>query len=152
MPEKFAHLLLTLCSHTYDELQSLFGTTSGVRQGCFLFDFVMDKVMEDALGPHDVDVELASDSCADNLECLLESTGHALAGFPRVSAPFGVFCIFPRYKVLLHDWTSVAPSSIFDGEDLTTVDRSTCLGNRVTKDDSTIVKVNTRTFKARMTR
>ena len=59
MPQKFVNLLRSLYSHTsgrvrvYGELSGRFETTSGVRQGCpmspFLFNFVMDKIMEYAL-------------------------------------------------------------------------------------------------------
>ena len=170
MPQKFVNLMRSLYSHTsgrvtvYGELSGRFETTISVRQGCplspFLFNFVMDKIMESALqNLQDVGVELGNSGklCdldyADDVICLFECTEHAQRALDRLGravAPFGMRFAPSKCKVMLQVWKSMIPSLMLDGKVLAIVDRLTYFSSGVTARGNTVVKVSTRILEARV--
>lgn len=65
------------------------------------------------------------------------------------TAPFGMYFVLSKCKVLLQDCASVVPKTTTDENELAAVNRFSCLGTFLTEDGSTTVEVRTCMFKAR---
>ncbi|CAH8652987.1 unnamed protein product [Dicrocoelium dendriticum] len=123
VPTKYVNIFRALYSNTtsrvrvYGVLPDSFPTTSGVRQGCpispFLFNFVVDSIMECSLAEsHDVSVEvfpgerLVDLDYADDIVLLFDDAAMAqstLNSLSRVVPLFGMHFAPSKCKVLLHD-------------------------------------------------
>lgn len=80
------------------------------------------------------------------LVCLFVSAGHALHLLDIIAkhvVPFGRCFTLSKYKVALWDWMTAVRKWILGGEELTIVDRSSCLGSTSLKGGSRIVEVGT---------
>lgn len=136
----------------YGELTRSFETRSGTRQQCsispFLFNFVINELMEDASGDlRDVSAELANGEkprdldYPDDLVCLYECTEHVqhtVDRHARAEAPFGTWLASSKWKVLTQDWMSIIPNLKLDEEQLTTVNRFSYSRSFVMKDGNTV--------------
>ena len=135
VPIKFVNLLKSLysqsrgCVRVYDSLSPEFTTKSGVRQGCpvspFLFNFVMDSLLESAfsLSPHS-GVELLPGGTVSDLEyaddfvLLSEDPGSLqdlLCSLDKSAAMFGMRFGLPKCKMMLQDWVGVTPNLSIKG-------------------------------------
>ena len=110
VPNKYVNIIQALyaktygCVRAYGELSKEFTTRSGVRQGCplspFLFNFVMDEIMEDCLrhtSSSGVDIlpgdKLSDLDYADDKVLLFDNFSDAQMLLDRIvlsSAPFGM--------------------------------------------------------------
>lgn len=82
---------------------------------------------------------------------LFESARRAeleLGRFTRAAAPFGMFIVPSKCKVLLQHWSSVAPGLILDREAPTIVESSRYLVSFLIKSVSTVIVVSTGVCKA----
>ncbi|CAH8871683.1 unnamed protein product [Trichobilharzia szidati] len=149
MPRKYIALIKALYSYScsqvraYGELSSEVVTTSGVRQGCrlspFLFNFIIDVLMDLTLthfndsgidllpGNNLVDLEFADDIVllgedADKVQSLLNTLSNNLRMFGMRFAPV-------KCKMMLQDWTSPTPSLEIGSEVAEHVVRITYLGS-----------------------
>ena len=152
VPIKFVDLLKSLysqsrgCVRVYDSLSLEFTTKSGVRQGCpislFLFNFVMDSLLESAfsLSPHS-GVELlpggtVSDlEYADDVVLLSEDPGSLqdlLCSLDKSAAMFGMHFAPPKCKMMLQDWIRATPNLSIKGQIIERVDKFIYLGSCIT--------------------
>nr|CAH8876432.1 unnamed protein product [Trichobilharzia regenti] len=151
IPRKYIALIKALYSYSYSqvraygELSSELMTTSGVRQGCplspFLFNFIIDVLMDLTLGDFSdsgidllpgnnlVDLEYADDIVllgedADEMQSLLNTLSRNLRMFGMRFAP-------AKCKMMLQDWTTSTPSLKIGSEVVEHVDRFTYLGSTI---------------------
>jgi hypothetical protein len=123
MPAKYVNIIRALYSHTsgqvrvYGELSTTFSTESGVRQGCplspFLFNFVIDAIMEECLqdatdrGVHVLPGSKLLDlDYADDIVLLFDSIQAAQSTLDRLSEvvpSFGMRFAPHKCKVLPQD-------------------------------------------------
>ena len=136
VPIKFVNLLKSFysqsrgCVRVYDSLSPEFTTKSGVRQGCpifpFLFNFVIDSLLEStfSLSPHS-GVELLPGGTffdlkyADDVVLLNEdpsSLKDLLCSLVRCAAMFGMRFALPKFKMMLQDWVGVTPNLSIKGQ------------------------------------
>ncbi|KER32658.1 hypothetical protein T265_01342 [Opisthorchis viverrini] len=124
VPHKFLTLIKALYAnsrgrvHVYGKLSPEFTTSSGVRQGCplspFLFNFVIDTIMEDSLpasnargvevvhGPSLTDIEYADDIALLGSDPVVMQT--ILTNLNKSASRFGMRFTLAKCKVLLQDW------------------------------------------------
>nr|CAH8822387.1 unnamed protein product [Trichobilharzia regenti] len=153
IPRKYIALIKALYSYSYSqvraygELSSELMTTSGVRQGCplspFLFNFIIDVLMDLTLGDFSdsgidllpgnnlVDLEYADDIVllgedADEMQSLLNTLSRNLRMFGMRFAP-------AKCKMMLQDWTTSTPSLKIGSEVVEHVDRFTYLGSTISQ-------------------
>ena len=169
VPPKFLQLVKALYANTrgrvraYGKLSSEFATTSGVRQGCplspFLFNFVIDFLLEMSISTCDVEgVELLP-GCplvdleyADDIALLGANVPQMQALLDRLQTAaeqFGM-CFAPaKCKVLLQDWIGPQPSLVLSGQPLEVVEEFTYLGSRICPGGSIKNEISSRIGKAR---
>jgi hypothetical protein len=149
VPPKVIRLLKTLYANSrgrvrvYGKLSPEFNTSSGVRQGCplspFLFNFVIDMIMEHSLpasntcgvellpGCSLTDMEYADDiallgSDPSQLQVILNNLNNC-------ATRFGMHFTPAKCKVLLQDWVGSNPTLMLAEEPLDVVDKFTYLGS-----------------------
>ncbi|MBM6549358.1 reverse transcriptase family protein, partial [Streptococcus dysgalactiae subsp. equisimilis] len=171
VPEKFISLIQSLYQNSrsrvraYGELSPEFTTTSGVRQGCplspFLFNFVIDMILEIALSScENSGIQLfpggsvLSDlEYADDVVLLSEDAGKLQAFLDGLNYSVGVFGMRfapSKCKMLLHDWVGPAPNLILAGEVIERVDKFCYLGSLISADGSISDEVSARIQRARL--
>jgi hypothetical protein len=169
VPSKFLSLLKALYSNSrgrvkvYGKLSPEFTTSSGVRQGCplspFLFNFVIDLLMESSLpasgtcgvellpGRSLIDIEYADDIAllgSDPLE--MQSI---LNNLNNSTTRFGM-CFTPaKCKALLQDWIGPNPNLTLAGEQIEIVDKFIYLGSCITPGGLANDEISLRIGKAR---
>ncbi|CAH8647362.1 unnamed protein product [Dicrocoelium dendriticum] len=169
VPTKYVNILRALYSNTrgrvrvYGALSDSFSTTSGVRQGCpispFLFNFVVDSIMECSLAEsHDVGVEvlpgerLVDLDYADDIVLLfdnVEAAQSTLNSLSRVVPLFGMHFAPSKCKVLLQDHQPLDDPLTLANEELEVVDQFTYLGSCISNDGRIETDVSSRIAKAR---
>ncbi|KER32620.1 hypothetical protein T265_01308 [Opisthorchis viverrini] len=141
----------------YGKLSSEFTISSDVRQGCrlspFLFNFVIDTIMEDALpafnacgvevipGPTLTDIEYANDIALLGSDPVVMQT--ILNNLNNSASRFGMRFTPAKCKVLLQDWVGSNPSLVLADEPMEVVGKFVCLGSCISpsalaKDDISI--------------
>jgi hypothetical protein len=170
IPQKYVNILQALYSHTtgqvrvYGELSDKFETTSGVRQGCpispFLFNFVIDVIMEECLresGNLGIQVlpgdRLLDLDYADDIVLLFDSFGQAQVTLDRLSGiirAFGMSFAPSKCKVMLQD---IAPdvNLVLQNQELQVVDKFIYLGSCINNSGTLSDEVDARISKARLT-
>jgi hypothetical protein len=151
VPSKILSLLKTLYTNSrgrvkvYGKLSPEFTTTSGVRQGCplspFLFNFVIDMMMELSLPASDTcgvevlpgcsvkDIEYADDiallgSDPSQMQIILNNLNNCATRFGMRFTP-------AKCKVLLQDWVGSHPTFVLADEPIDVVDRFNYLGSLI---------------------
>ena len=169
VPPKFLQLVKALYVNTrgrvraYGKLSSEFTTTSGVRQGCplspFLFNFVIDVILEMSIPTSDaegvellpgcplIDLEYADDivllgADPSKMQALLDKLQTATKQFGMSFAP-------AKCKVLFQDWVGSKPSMVISGQPLEVVEEFTYLGSRICPGGSIKSEISSRIGKAR---
>nr|CAH8822477.1 unnamed protein product [Trichobilharzia regenti] len=169
VPRKYIALIKALYSNSrsrvraYGELSSELVTTSGVRQGCplspFLFNFIIDMLMEVSLterndlgidllpGNSLMDLEYADDIVllgedADKMQSLLNTLSSNLRMFGMRFAP-------AKCKMLLQDWTTSTPNLVIGSEVIEHVDHFTYLGSCISTNGLIGDEISARIRKAR---
>ncbi|KAA3674994.1 uncharacterized protein DEA37_0001165 [Paragonimus westermani] len=170
VPEKYVNLLRSLYAHSasrvrvYGQLSRAFITSSGVRQGCpispFLFNFVMDDILEGALressglgvellpGARLTDLEYADDivllsPSAEDMQTMLNKVSDRAGLYGMHFAP-------SKCKVLLQDWGISNPTFFIAGNPLETVDSFTYLGSTISSACNIADEISARIAKARV--
>ncbi|KAA3676640.1 uncharacterized protein DEA37_0002919 [Paragonimus westermani] len=170
VPEKYVNLLRSLYAHSasrvrvYGQLSRAFITSSGVRQGCpispFLFNFVMDDILEGALressglgvellpGARLTDLEYADDivllsPSAEDMQTMLNKVSDRAGLYGMHFAP-------SKCKVLLQDWGISTPTFFIAGNPLETVDSFTYLSSTISSVCNIADEISTRIAKARL--
>lgn len=170
VPQKFITLLQSLYSNScsrvraYGELSSEFTTLSGVRQGCpispFLFNFVIDLLMETALSGCEnsgIDVlpsrPLSDLEYADDIVLFSEDVTkmqNLLNNLDRCAGMFGLRFAPSKCKCLLQDWETPIPSLLIAGCVVECVDNFTYLGSCISSHGDASAEVSERIRKARL--
>jgi hypothetical protein len=170
VPEKYVSVLKSLYYQTsgrvrvYGKLSPPFAFSSGVRQGCpispFLFNFVMDSILEDALSSiSDKGVELLPGSRVADLEyaddiALLgdnpQAVQQSLDCLVTEASKYGLHFAASKSKVFLQDWQGVVPALTLAGVQLELVSNFVYLGSCVSAGGTVGDEVTLRMAKARM--
>lgn len=129
----------------YGELSSEFSTGSSVRQRCaispFLFDFVMDALLESSLSwcfSSGIELllggELTNLEYADDMALLSDDPGGSQAfldGLADSARKFGM-CFAPsECEILFPDWSDATPGLMLADEVIVKVDRFVYFGSRM---------------------
>ena len=168
VPENFQKVISSLYEgswsrvRVYGKLSPEFPTTSGVRQGDplshFLFNFVIDIIMKEALSiteTEEVEVlpgaSLADLEYADDVALLgtnPETMQNVLTNLQSTAAKFGMRFAPSKCKVPLQDWTETSPQLLLSCESLGIVDKFTYLGSCITAGGHITEEINNRIVKA----
>ncbi|KAH9594680.1 hypothetical protein MS3_00000429 [Schistosoma haematobium] len=165
VPQKYINLVKALYSNTtsgvraYGKLSFDFSTSSGVRQGCplsqFLLSFIIDLLMEVTFSGTDllpggplIDLEYADDIVlfgedADKMQSLLV----ALSNNARM---FGMRFSPSKCKLLLQDWSASTPELRIGSEVVERVDNFTYLGSLISPIGLVSDEISARIRKARL--
>jgi hypothetical protein len=170
VPEKYVVLLESLYSHTlgrvraYGKLSPPFAISSGVRQGCpispFLFNFVMDDILQQTLCGRDAggvellpgnkitDLEYADDIAllGNNAQDLQETLNRLAFEASR----YGLYFAPAKCKMLVQDWQGPVPALTLAGDSLDLVDSFVYLGSHITTGGGIGEEVSARIAKARL--
>ena len=169
MPRKFVEINRSLYSQTqgrvrvYGELSKSFPTRIGVHQGCplspFLFNFVIDEIMMQALeglpkpGIHVITGEMLVDlEYANHIVLLFEDVQEAQSAFDELKSivsSFGMRFAPSKCKAMFLDVDSNTPLKL-QGEILEVVEQFTYLGSCVSSDGSLSNEINAQISKARI--
>ena len=170
VPEKFINIIRSLYANSrsrvraYGNVSPEFTTTSGVRQGCplspFLFNFVVDTLLENALSScEDSGIELLpggklSDlEYADDIVLLSEDPGKLQALLNCLSNSVGMFGMRfapSKCKMLLQDWVDSTPNLTLSGEEIEAVDKFCYLGSIISPGGRISDEISSRIQKARL--
>ena len=168
VPPKYVNILKALYSHTtgrvgvYGQLGRCFGSSSGVRQGCplspFLFNFVIDDIMEQALhnsatkAPEAHRNKILFDlEYADDIVCSLETFAEAqtlLDSLIHSAARYGLKFAPSKCKLMLFNWTGPIQPLLTEGEELEQVDKFTYLGSCISANGSIEEEISARIARA----
>ncbi|CAI2738759.1 unnamed protein product, partial [Dicrocoelium dendriticum] len=171
VPTKYVNILRAPYSNTtghvrvYGGLSDSFPSTNGVRQGCsfspFLFNFVLDSIMECSLAEsHHAGVEmlpgerLVDLDYADDIVLLFDNVGAAQSTLNSLSCVvplFGMHFAPSKCKVLLQDHQPLDDPLTLANEELEVVDQFTYLGSCISNDGRIETDVSSRIAKARPT-
>ena len=169
LPQKYVGIISSLyastsgCVRVYGELSNSFTTKSGVRQGCplspFLFNFVIDEIMEHCLsnvtstgvemlpGEKIVDLEYADDKVL-----LFDNFEEAQLVLNRISESanfFGMRFAPSKCKMLIQDCDAIENLSLYN-EPIEVVDNFTYLGSSISNNGGIGSEIRTRISKARL--
>ena len=159
VPPKYVRIMKALYSHTtgrvraYGQLSECFETNSGVRQGCplspFLFNFVMDDILGQALKSTAANFSNAQDETlfdleyADDIVCTFETFTDAqslLNSLICSAARYGLKFAPAKCKTMLFNWTEPVCPLFMEGEELEQVERFTYLGSCISTNGTLLVK------------
>jgi hypothetical protein len=170
IPKKFTSIFQSLYSHShsrvraYGELSPEFTTASGVRQGCpispFLFNFVVDLLLETALNGSEnpgVDIlpgdQLSDLEYADDIVLFSEDFSrmqNLLNKLDCCASMFGLRFAPSKCKFMLQDWAGDIPSLSVAGSTIDQVDSFTYLGSCICPNGGVAEEVSERIRKARV--
>ncbi|KER22108.1 hypothetical protein T265_09726 [Opisthorchis viverrini] len=163
VPHKFLTLIKALYANSsgrvkvYGKLSPESTTSNGVRHGCplspFLFNFVIDTIMEDSLpasnargvevlpGPPLTDIEYADDIALLGSDPVAMQT--ILNNLNNSASRFGMRFTPAKCKVLLQDWVGSNPNLMLADEPIEVVDKFVCVDSCISpgglaKDDISI--------------
>ena len=156
-----------LYSHTtgrvraYGQLSECFRTSNDVHQGCllslFLFNFVMDDILGQALKNTAANFSNAQDETlfdleyADDIVCKFETftDAQSLLNFLICSAArYGLKFTPAKCKTMLFNWTEPVCSIFMEGEELAQLERLTHLGSCISTNGNITSEITARISKA----
>ena len=163
----YVSIMKALYSHTtgrvraYGQLSECFETSSGIRQGCplypFLFNFVMDDILGQALKstaanfPNAQDETLFDLEYADDIVCIFGTFTDAqslLNSLICSATRYGLTFAPAKCKIMLFNWTEPVCPLFMEGEELEQVERFTYLGSCISTNRNITSEITARISKA----